>query len=257
MKKPISINYKLLFVLAAIVAIVAVSVNIFDKENDDDDKKVTGASSQSADYNPDLRPGDFTTSITNKLFSVKPGKKLTYAATTPEGVQRVEITIDQKTKNVGGFETLVFHDQVYLNDQLVEDTKDYLAQHKTTGDVWYFGEEVDNYENGKLKDHHGTFLHGTDGAKAGIWIKAQQKVGDSYKQEYYKGVAEDILDVVAVDQTVVTKRATYKGCVKYYAWTPLEPDSKENKYYCPEVAGEVLAEQLTENKRTELVQVSN
>jgi len=142
---------------------------------------------------------------------------------------------------------------VYKGNVLVEDTRDYLAQQKSTGDIWYFGEEVDNYENGKLKDHHGTFLHGTDGAKAGIWIKAQQTVGDSFRQEDYKGVAEDRLDVVAVDQTVKTKNATYTGCVKLYAWSPLDEKAKENKYNCPGIAAEVLVEHLVDNKRTELI----
>ncbi len=151
--------------------------------------------------------------------------------------------------------TLIYHDQVFLNDQPVEDTRDYLAQQKSTGDVWYFGEEVNNYQNGQLKDHRGTFLHGTDGAKAGIWIKANQKVGDNYRQEYYKGHAEDMLRVVAINQTVKTKSATYTGCVELYAWTPIE-DDKEYKYNCPAVSAEVLVRDLTEHKQSELISIS-
>jgi hypothetical protein len=206
-------------------------------------------------YNPNLDSANFTTSITNKFFNVKPGKELTYQATTPAGTEKVVITVDKVTKNIGGFDTLVYHDRVYKNDILVEDTTDYLAQEKSTGDVWYFGEEVDNYKDGVILDHHGTFLHGTDGAKAGIWLKSVQEVGDSYRQEYLKGTAEDMNDVIAVDQTVTTKKATYTGCVKLYAWTPLDKDSREYKYNCPEVGGEVLIEQLTEGKRTELVNI--
>lgn len=206
-------------------------------------------------YNPNIMPSDFTTSITNKYFSVKPGTKLVYEAQTAKGKEINTVTVDGTTKVIGGFTTLVYHDQIFLNDQPVEDTTDYLAQQKSTGDVWYFGEKVNNYENGTLKDHKGTFLHGTDGAKAGIWIKARQKVGDSYRQEYYKGHAEDMLDVAAVGQTVKTKQATYTDCVKLYAWTPIE-DDKEYKYNCPGISAEVMTQDLTEHKQIELVSIT-
>ena len=72
----------------------------------------------------------------------------------------------------------------------------YLAQHKN-GDVWYFAEDVNNYSNGILLHHPGSFHHGKDGAKAGIWMKAEKRVGDSYRQEFYVGHAEDMRDTVA------------------------------------------------------------
>jgi hypothetical protein len=78
----------------------------------------------------------------------------------------------------GGPGTAIYLDKVYSNGQLVEETRDYLAQHKN-GDVWYFGEDVDNFLNGNLLDHSGSFIHGKDGAKAGIWMKAEQRVGDT------------------------------------------------------------------------------
>ena len=157
-----------------------------------------------------------------------------------------------ETKIIEGVETVIYLDRVYNDGQLIEETRDYLAQHKN-GDVWYFGEDVNNYEKGVLKDHHGTFLHGKDGAKAGIWMKSLQKVGDSYRQEYYKGEAEDMRDVIATGQIVQTKLATYNDCVKVYDWTPLDTKSREYKYYCPSVGSLVLNENLETGKRSELV----
>jgi hypothetical protein len=152
-----------------------------------------------------------------------------------------------------GVTTLVYHDRAWLNDMLIEDTKDYLAQ-DGQGNVWYFGEDVDNYEDGRLKDHAGAWLAGVDGAQPGIWIKASPQVGDSYRQEYYKGEAEDMVNVVSTGETVATSLGTFTGCVKTYDWTPLEPAAKEHKYYCPQVGGAVLIEDLTEGTRTELVE---
>ncbi len=207
-------------------------------------------------YNPSINPLDFSTTITNKYFSLPVGKKLTFEAATKDGLEKIEIIMTGETKVIEGVTTLVYRDTVYLNGQLHEVTKDYLAQHKN-GDVWYFGEDVDNYENGKIKDHAGTFIHGKDGAKAGIWMKADQKVGDSYRQEYFKGEAEDMRDTIAIGLTVTTKLATYKDCVKVYDWTPLDKKSREHKYYCPSVGSLVLNENLETGKRAELIKVVN
>lgn len=242
--------------LVILLVIVLGGVFLYVDNRSADDNKPAANQKKSESYNPTINPKDFSTTITNKYFSIAPGKKMTFEAQTKDGPEKIEITIEGGTKNIGGVDTVIYRDKVFVADQLVEDTRDYLAQHKN-GDVWYFGEDVDNYVKGVFKDHHGTFMHGQKGAKAGIWIKADQKVGDSYRQEYYKGIAEDMRNVVAVDQTVVTKQATYKGCVEFYDWTPLEPSSKEHKYYCPEVAGELVSEHLAEGTRTELVSVVN
>ncbi|MFZ1627128.1 MAG: hypothetical protein WAT81_04995 [Candidatus Moraniibacteriota bacterium] len=128
-----------------------------------------------ATYDSKINPADFTTKITNKYFSLPVGKKMTYEADTEDGLEKIEIVMTGETKMIEGVTTLVYLDTVHLNGVIHEITKDYLAQHKN-GDIWYFGEEVDNYdEKGKLKDHAGTFIHGNDGARAGIWMKAEQK----------------------------------------------------------------------------------
>jgi hypothetical protein len=87
-------------------------------------------------------------------------------------------------------------------------------------------------------------------------MKAEQKAGDSYRQEYYPGKAEDMRDTVATHVTVTTKRATYTDCVKVYDWTPLEIASREYKYYCPQTGSLVLDEDLETNTRSELTAIS-
>lgn len=241
----------------AILLIVGLGGAFLYVSSKSSDNKQSTQQGQSSEYNPQINPADFSTKITNKYFALPVGKKMVYEAKTEEGInEKIEIEILTETKNIEGVETIVYLDKVYNNGEMVEETRDYLAQHKN-GDVWYFGEEVDNYENGKLKDHSGTFIHGKDGAKAGIWMKAEQKVGDSYKQEYYKGEAEDMRDTVATGLTVTTKLGTYKDCVKVYDWTPLDKASREHKYYCSEVGSLVLNENLETGKRSELTSVVN
>ena len=202
-----------------------------------------------SNYNPRINPDDFTTKIDNPYFDLPVGKKLVYEAETPDGLERIEILVPGWTREVMGVETLVFWDRVYLDGELIEDTRDYLAQHKKTGDVWYFGEHVDNYEDGKLKDHAGAWIAGIDGVKPGILMNANPQVGDSYRQEYYKGEAEDMAEVLAINETVTTPYGAFKNCVKTLEWTPLEPNLKAHKYYCPEVGGTVLEVELVGGER--------
>ena len=199
-----------------------------------------------------IDPALFVSGINNKYFKLPVGRKLVYEGDTEDGVERIEITIPGQTKEVLGVKTLVYVDKVWVDGELVEDTRDYLAQ-DVNGNVWYFGEDVDNYEDGELKDHSGSWLAGVNGAQPGIWIKAEHKVGDSYKQEYYRGEAEDMRDVLAVGQTVKIGKGTYMDCVKVYDWTPLDPEAKEHKYYCSEVGALVLETDLTSGDNIELI----
>lgn len=206
-------------------------------------------------YDPQIDPADFTTEITgNKYLVLTPGTKLVYEGEVEDGFERNEVVITDDTKTVMGVETRVYWDRVWLDGELIEDTKDWLAQ-DSEGNVWYFGEDVDNFEDGELADHEGAWEAGVDGAKPGIWLKADPKVGDSYRQEYYEGEAEDIEDIVAIGAGVVTPYGTFEDCVKTLDYTPLEPDVEENKYYCSEVGGMVLEENPGTGEKLELIAV--
>ncbi len=204
-------------------------------------------------------PAEFTANVTaNPYFSMPIGKKLVLASEAEDGLERIEILIPGWTKMIMGVETLVYWDRVYLDGVLVEDTRDYLAQHKN-GDVWYFGEDVDNYEDGAFVDHEGAWLAGVDGAEPGIWIKAGAKAGDKYRQEYYAGKAEDAVEVLSTDETIETPFGKLAGCLKTLEWSPLFP-ATAHKYYCKEAGSVALEVDLVGpdtpvERRTELVSV--
>lgn len=236
---------KKLLVGATVIAVMVVVVAVVIAQ-----RPVTTQS----EYNPTINPGDFTTQITNPYFNLPVGKKMTYEARTRAGRERIQIEITGETRVIMGVTTLVYWDRTWLNNELIEETKDYLAQDRA-GNVWYFGEDVDNYGNGQLKNHAGAWLAGMAGAQPGIWMKAKPRVGASYRQEYDRGEAEDMADIVGVNETVTTAYGTFTGCLKTYDWTPLDPHSREHKYYCPEVGGAVLTEHLVDEERTELIDV--
>lgn len=207
-------------------------------------------------YNPKIDPADFVSQVDNEFFPLKPGTTYIYEGTSEEGAEKNEVVVTDETKTILGVQCTVVHDRVWLEGDLIEETFDWYAQDKD-GNVWYFGEDVNNYENGEIVDHDGAWEAGKDGAQPGYILKADVKVGDSWRQEYLAGEAEDMGEVIGLDQTVTVKAGSYQGCVKTRDWTPLDPGVEENKLYCP--AAGVVKDTIVKGGSdvSELVEIRN
>jgi len=190
-------------------------------------------------YNPIIVPNDFVSEINNKFFTLVPGTTFIYESQREDGTERNEVNVTNNTKVVLGVQTVVVWDRVWLDDELIEETFDWYAQ-DSSGNVWYFGEDSKEYESGKVISTEGSWEAGIDGAKPGIIMQAEQKLGQPYKQEYYKGKAEDMAQVVAVNEKVNVPFGTFDNCIKTKDWNTLVSGSVEFKYYCPQVGGVTL-----------------
>lgn len=180
-----------------------------------------------------LTAGDFVSSIDNPYLPYIPGSKWVYEARLEDGtLERNEIEVLQETRNVNGVAATVVHDTVYVGSQLVEETYDWYAQDKE-GNVWYLGEEVDNYENGILVDHAGSWEWGVNDALPGIimWADPSAHLNEEYYQEYYAGEAEDKGQVLSVKESVTVPFGSFENVVKTYDFSAIETDLKENKFY--------------------------
>ena len=125
------------------------------------------ASTQEKAYAPHINPADFTTTIDNEYFPMKPGTIFLYKG----GTERDKMTVTHDTKKVMGVECVVVDDRAWENGQLIEKTYDWFAQDKE-GTVWYFGEDTKEYENGEVTTTKGSWEAGVDGAKPGIIMQA-------------------------------------------------------------------------------------
>lgn len=204
-------------------------------------------------YNPTIYPNNFVDHINNKYLTYTPGTRLVYAGETEEGAERIEVYVTSEKRKVMGVDTIVVWDRVWLNDELIEDTKDWFAQDKE-GNVWYFGEDSKELVGGKIVNNEGSWEAGVDGAQPGIVMKANPQIGDSYKQEYYPGQAEDMGEVVGF-AAVTIPYGTFENCLQTRDWTPLEPGADEYKYYCPEVGNVVLEVALEDQEKAYLTEV--
>jgi len=200
-----------------------------------------------------LDPADFTTEIDHPYWTMKSGSRWIYRETDAEGAKRrVEVTVTNDTKMIIGIEARVVHDIVTEGGQVTEDTYDWYAQ-DSEGSLWYLGEDTKEYENGKLKSTEGSWEAGVDGAQPGIILPVDPKPGMTYREEYYKGQAEDQAEVLSVTAHSKVPYGTFDNVLQTRNYTPLEPNLVEEKFYAQGV-GPVLEITVTGGSdRTELL----
>jgi hypothetical protein len=182
-------------------------------------------------------PASWAAAVTNPLFPLTPGTTTEFRAQTSEGVETIRIEVLTETRQIQGVTATVVRDRVYLNGSLIEDTYDWFAQ-DSEGNVWYLGEDSREIANGVVLNTEGSWEWGKDGALPGIymWADPSTKVGQPYRQEYYRGVAEDWGKVITLNVSVTVPLGSYTGCITTDDWVGLEPDDPhELKTYCPQI----------------------
>jgi hypothetical protein len=206
-----------------------------------------------------LDPADFSVNIDNPYWPMSQGSKWVYSETDTKGTnQKVVVEVTDETKMIAnGIEARVVRDTVTENGAPVEITDDWYAQDKA-GNVWYLGEYVTNYKNGKVVDHGGSFEAGVDGAQPGIAMPANPDPGLSYRQEYYKGEAEDKAAVITIGEERVQVPLGYfeKGVLMTRDLVPTEPKVQELKFYAPNIGPLLSVHTDGDGSRAELISYS-
>ena len=196
----------------------------------------------------------FSTTVDNPWMPLRPGTRWRFVGHTAGGTEHTVVTVLQSTKVVDGVRTVVVHDVTRRgNGKLLENTYDWFAQDRR-GNVWYFGENTKAYDGGTVS-RAGSWEAGRHGARAGIVMKAHPRVGDAYRQEYRKGVAEDQARVLSRAGAADVPYGSLRGLLKTRDFTRLEPGADEVKYYAKGV-GVVLENALHEKDRNELVRMT-
>lgn len=205
-----------------------------------------------------LDPKDFTTKIDNPYFPLERGTRWTYLETDERGHElKVVVVVTTKTKKMAnGITARVVRDTVTQGGEVLEDTNDWYAQ-DAEGNVWYMGEDTAEFENGKISSRHGSFEAGVDGAMPGIIMPALRETGVSYRQEYYKGQAEDNGKILSTTEMADVPFGHFEDMILEKNTITIEPDVLEYKLYAKDV-GMVLALGISGGGgREELVKVDH
>jgi hypothetical protein len=181
-------------------------------------------------YRPRIDPAEFVSVIDNPYLPLRPGTRWVYQGISDGERERTVVSVTNQTREVMGVTATVVRDQVFVAGELAEDTFDWFAQDRS-GNVWYFGEDTAEYEEGEVVTRRGSWEAGVDGAQPGIVMLGDPRVGDTYRQEYYEGQAEDLGRVIALDESVSVPYDSFSDVLVTEDWTPLEPKVLENKFY--------------------------
>lgn len=203
-------------------------------------------------YDPEIDPADFVTGIDTPYAPFRVGSRWVYEKQSDGETERVEIEVLDETREILGVECSVVRDRVFVDGELVEDTADWLAQDQD-GNVWYFGELAQNFEDGMLHDLDGSWEAGVAGAKPGFWVKAAPDEGEHYRQEWFPGEAEDVVEVLSLDADEDVPFDDGDPVLQTRDFTPLEPGKEEFKFYAPGV-GLVLELDPESGERLELIE---
>jgi hypothetical protein len=177
----------------------------------------------------------------NPYFSLDPGTKLTLEGIEDRTPARVEITvlgdlepIDFETEDGTPISLMarVVEEREWEDGELAEVSRNYVARCVETGDVFYFGEDVDDYEDGVVVGHDGAWRAGVDGALPGPIMPGRLLMGSRYYQENAPGVALDRAEHVAEGMTVITPAGEFHDCVKVRETSRLDASDVSIKLHC-------------------------
>jgi hypothetical protein len=169
--------------------------------------------------------------VTNPWFPLRPGTTYIYKGMRDGRPSREVFTVTRSTKVIQGVRCTAVFDRLYLRGRLFERTTDWYAQDRR-GVVWYFGERTAELDaKGRVTSTEGSWQSGVDGAKAGIYMSARPRVGQSFRQELYPGHADDHFAVVSLNASVSVPYVTSHRALLTKEWTPLEPGVLDHKLY--------------------------
>jgi hypothetical protein len=207
------------------------------------------------DNNANVDPNDFVATIDNQYYPLTPGTTFFYEGTIDGIPMTEEVIVTHNTKVIMGVTTIVVNDRAFENGNLVEDTNDWYAQ-DNIGNVWYFGEDAKQIQDGNVIGTEGAWEAGVNGARPGIVMEAFPHTGDKYQQEFATGVAEDRAAILSTNARATVPYGSFTRCLKTKDFSLIEPGTMENKYFAPGV-GFILSVMVKGGEeRVELVNIT-
>ncbi len=193
------------------------------------------------------------TKITNPYLPLSDSRECVYEGKKGATALRIVATRMDGTKRIswedGSVDATVSRFRAYENGQLAEQAIDYFAQ-STTGAVHYLGEDVDNYENGQVANHDGTWRLGRDTQEPGVVMPAGPKAGVWFRAEDAPPITAEQDVVVEEGLTLKVAAGTFRDVIKVREI--LAPTGAvEYKYFAPGT-GEIRVESPGENEVIEL-----
>ena len=167
----------------------------------------------------------------NTFFILEPGFQLQYEG---EKGSTQTITVLDETKQVDGVETRVVEKREIEDGKLSIVNRTYLALDTSNNDMYMFGEDIDDYNNGRLTGHEGSWTSGKNGAHFGLMLPGTPEAGQRYYQNQAPKASMDRAEIVSLINKVTVPAGSFENCLKTEETSDLD-SSKDVNYYAPNV----------------------
>ena len=196
----------------------------------------------------------FTAHVDNPWFPLLPGTRYVYSGLKDGKQARDVVLVSHSTRTIAGVPCIAVDDRLTLGGHLAERTTDWYSQ-DSHGNVWYFGEKTAEFDrHGKVTSTEGSWTAGVHGAQPGLFMPAHPRLGQSARQEFYKGHAEDHFKVIGLFNTVSPRGAA--NTLLTEETTPLEPGTVDHKMYVRGIGTVLEQTERGGDERNELVSVT-
>jgi hypothetical protein len=211
--------------------VLSLTVPLLVACNSDSGKDGKASSKLRTSTGSTVDPADFVLPVDNPYFPLRPGTTYRHDG-VKEGRRAVDVfAVTHRTKKILGVTNTVVVDRLYVNGRLEEIAHDWYTQDRQ-GNVWYFGETIKEYDPiGKRIPAKGAWEAGVDGARPGIVMPAEPKVGQVFRPEFYKGKAEDRYKILDLSRNVATPFRSFSEVLVMSEQTRLEPGVVGLKYH--------------------------
>lgn len=220
------------------------------------------APAEAADFTSSFRLESCTWSAwgrQNPYMSLRPGRQLVLEGEEDGTEVRAEITMLPELETISFVTakgvpvtvvTRVMEEREFEDGEIVEISRNWIARCVETSDIFYFGEEVDIFEDGELVGHEGQWRAGVDGALPGLLMPGSFLLGARYFQEVAPDVAEDQGENARMGFAIAVPAGTFTDCVQVDETNPLSSSpGKDVKIFCPGVG-------IVRDEELELVEIT-
>ena len=222
-------------VLIALLLFASISCSVFTHEGSQVTLQTPDATPKntvfvSQDWQEEFHLADRSLSNNGeaKFFILRPGFQTILTSQN----EQLTITVLDETRVIGGITTRVVEEREEKKGSLYEVSRNFFTIDQETGDAFYFGEEVDFYENGVIVGHKGEWLAYENDNKPGLIMPGNPVVGMKYYQEMAQGVAMDRAEVIDVSAVFTSQAGEFEDCLITKESSKIEPGT-EQKTYCP------------------------
>lgn len=189
---------------------------------------------------PDFSGATFVpgAAVDNRYFPVISGVARAYEGKVDGVIERFELTNIGAGPIILGVQTTIQRDRAFVENRIVEETFDYYAQ-DTAGNVWYFGEDVTNFEYDNMgnllgTNNSSTWRGGQNSALPGFIMPVDLRAGFHYYQEFAPfDAAIDEGQTLATDRELSLKSRNYTNVLAVLETLATDPQARGIKYYAP------------------------